>query len=205
MGDVAGKTLLHLQCHFGMDTLSWARLGAQVTGVDFSDEAIRLAQSLSQELNLPARFICSDLYELDSVLQEQFDVVYTSYGVLAWLPDIPSWARIAAARVKPGGFFYIAEFHPFAQVMDDGAEEYRVFYPYFAKDVMTFEVKGSYAEREAQVESKNEYGWNSHPGRDRHFAHRSRADGRVPARVSLQRVPAAAVSAPGREGSVEAR
>jgi len=160
VGNVAGKTLLHLQCHFGMDTLSWARLGAQVTGVDFSDEAIRLAQSLSNELNLPARFICRDVYDLDNVLQEQFDVVYTSYGVLAWLPDIPCWARTAAARVKPGGFFYIADFHPFAEVMDDGAEEYRLFYPYFAKDVMTFEVKGSYAERDAQVESKMEYGWN---------------------------------------------
>ncbi len=127
---------------------------------DFSDEAIRLAQSLSSELNLPARFICSDVYDIDSVLQEQFDVVYTSYGVLAWLPDIRRWARIAAARVKPGGFFYIAEFHPFANVLDDGSGEYRLRHPYFEKNAMKFDVEGTYADREAHVESKVEYGWN---------------------------------------------
>lgn len=160
VGAVAGKTLLHLQCHFGMDTLSWARLGAQVTGVDFSDEAIALAQALAAELKLPARFICSDLYDLDQVLQEQFDVVYTSYGVLGWLPDIPRWAKIVAARVKPGGFFYIAEFHPFALVLDEAAAEYKVRYPYFEKEAMAFPVEGSYANRDAQVESSVEYGWN---------------------------------------------
>lgn len=160
VGDVAGKLLLHLQCHFGMDTLSWARLGAEVTGVDFSDEAVAMAKRLAGELNIPARFLCSDIYALDEVLHEQFDIVYTSYGVLNWLPDIPRWAKIAADRVKPGGFFYIAEFHPFAMVLDDEAENYRLRYPYFEKEVMTFDVQGSYADRSAKVETKKEYGWN---------------------------------------------
>lgn len=160
VGPVAGKSLLHLQCHFGLDTLSWARLGANVTGVDFSNEAITLADQLAQALNIPARFLCSDIYALDDLLQEQFDIVYTSYGVLSWLPDIPRWAKIAADRVKPGGFFYIAEFHPFSWVLDDEAQEYRLRYPYFNRDVMAFQVQGSYADRAAKVETRVEYGWN---------------------------------------------
>src|SRR6266496_3475313 len=88
VGSVEGKTLLHLQCHFGLDTLSWARLGATVTGMDFSEEAIAAARALAAELGIPATFICSDLYRLPEVLDEQFDVVYTSGGVLEWLPDI---------------------------------------------------------------------------------------------------------------------
>ena len=83
VGDVTGKTLLHLQCHFGMDTLAWARRGAIVTGVDFSEQSIALARSLSQELQIPARFYCADIYRLPDVLDDQFDIVFTSYGVLA--------------------------------------------------------------------------------------------------------------------------
>lgn len=88
LGDVAGKSLLHLQCHFGLDTLSWARLGAEVTGVDFSDDAIALAERLSQETGLDARFLCTDIYELPKVLNDKFDIVYTSGGVLFWLSDL---------------------------------------------------------------------------------------------------------------------
>src|SRR5512145_1836222 len=98
VGDVAGKSLLHLQCHFGQDTLSWARLGAQVTGMDFSDEGIKLAKKLAEELRIPARFICCDLYDLPKTLpDEKFDIVFTSYGALCWLPDIKRWAEIAAS------------------------------------------------------------------------------------------------------------
>ena len=160
VGPVAGKSLLHLQCHFGMDTLSWARLGAHVTGVDYSEEAIALANQLASEVNLPGRFICSDIYALDDALQEQFDIVYTSYGVLSWLPDIPRWAKLAANHVKPGGIFYIAEFHPFAMVLDDEAGEYRLCTPYFEKNVMEFKVQGSYANRRGEVKTPVEYGWN---------------------------------------------
>src|SRR5512139_2419139 len=113
LGEVAGKTLLHLQCHFGLDTLSWARRGAAVTGVDFSDKAVGLAQALAREAGLEARFICSDLYALPEVLSGQFDIVYTSYGVLCWLRDLEQWAELIAHFLKPGGVFYIADFHPF--------------------------------------------------------------------------------------------
>lgn len=121
VGDIRGKSLLHLQCHFGLGTLSWARLGASVTGLDFSDQGIELARKIAAELNLPARFVCSDIYAAKSVIAEKFDIVFTSYGVLCWLPDLKKWAEIAAHFVKPGGFFYIAEFHPMTQIMADGS------------------------------------------------------------------------------------
>ena len=153
VGDVAGKSLLHLQCHFGMDTLSWARLGARVTGVDFSDEAVELAQSLSEEIGIDARFILCNVYDLPSILHEQFDIVFTSYGVITWLPDLARWGRVVARYIKPGGVFYIAEFHPFAYVFYDeqDATELRVHYPYFhAGEPLRFE-PGSYANPGAKV------------------------------------------------------
>ena len=162
MGDVAGKSLLHLQCHFGMDTLSWARLGAHVTGVDFSAEAIALARSLSRELALEARFICSDIYALPDVLEEQFDIVFTSYGVLCWLPDLERWAQVIAHFLKPGGVFYIVEIHPFCDVFYDEAEagELRVAYSYFHDpQPMRWESAGSYADRGAHVQHNISYEW----------------------------------------------
>jgi 2-polyprenyl-3-methyl-5-hydroxy-6-metoxy-1,4-benzoquinol methylase len=94
VGDVKGKSLLHLQCHFGMDTLSWAREGAVVTGMDLSDEAIEYAKQLSNELNIPAEFICCNVYDLKDHLDKKFDIVFTSYGVIGWLPDLDKWAEI---------------------------------------------------------------------------------------------------------------
>jgi 2-polyprenyl-3-methyl-5-hydroxy-6-metoxy-1,4-benzoquinol methylase len=111
--DVRGKSLLHLQCHFGMDALAWARHGAIVTGVDLSNDSITLAQSLSKELNIPANFVCSDVLTLPDHLQGQFDIVFTSYGILHWLRDLKRWAQVIAHFLKPGGFFYIVEDHPF--------------------------------------------------------------------------------------------
>ena len=135
VGDIEGKTLLHLQCHFGLDTLSGARLGARVTGADFSETAIEKAKALAQEVGIEARFITSDVYELPNHLDEQFDVVYTSFGVLSWLPDIREWARVVARFVKPGGFFYLAEYHPVMYVFDDApdATEPRIRHPYFER------------------------------------------------------------------------
>lgn len=153
LGDVSRKSLLHLQCHFGQDTLSWARLGAQVTGVDFSDEAIALAQSLAAELNLEACFICSDIYELPDVLDEQFDIVFTSYGVLAWLSDLPRWTGIIAHYLKPGGTFYIVEIHPFTDTLNDWEPEKNlsICYSYFQPDEpMTYDAETSYAEPDAR-------------------------------------------------------
>ena len=118
VGDVSDKTLLHLQCHFGLDTMSWSRLGAKATGVDFSDAAIGRARALNEELGLGVRFINSNIYDLPDVLEEQFDIVFTSYGVLSWLPDIAGWAEVVSHHLKPGGVFYIVEFHPFAAVFE---------------------------------------------------------------------------------------
>lgn len=162
VGDVTGKSLLHLQCHFGMDTLSWARLGAEVTGMDFSDKAITLATSLTEEMQLPAKFICCDLYDLPAHLQGQFDIVYTSYGVLIWLSDLTRWAQITASYVKPGGFFYIAEFHPFAQVFDGSGHGLTLRDPYFHRGPFLYIVDGSYADSEAKMEAVETYEWN-HP------------------------------------------
>lgn len=163
VGDVRGRKLLHLQCHFGMDTLSWAQLGAEVTGVDFSDTAIQMAQELSKEVNLPGRFVCSTIENLPDHLGEEssFDIVFTSYGVITWLPTLKKWAEVIHHYLKPGGIFYIAEFHPFAMVFDDtaGVTDWHIGYPYFNKDVMRFDVEGSYADRNAKVETKISYEW----------------------------------------------
>ncbi|MEO6206504.1 MAG: methyltransferase [Candidatus Limnocylindrales bacterium] len=165
VGDVHGRTLLHLQCHFGIDTLSWARLGATVTGADFSPAAIRLARELAADLGFPdARFIESNLYDLPTNLHETFDVVYTSRGVLGWLPDVAAWARVVAHFVKPGGIFYISEIHPVAQVFENegvGPGELRLRYPYWEhRDPLIFDVQGSYADPTADVGEQKEHGWD---------------------------------------------
>lgn len=164
IGDVSGRTLLHLQCHFGLETLSWARLGAKATGVDFSGRAIEVARSLADELGLPATFVESDLYRLPDVLQETFDVVYTGNGVLGWLPDIAEWGRIVSRFVRPGGRFYILEVHPIVQAMADegvGPGELRLGYPYWEhREPIAIPTRGSYADREAKVETPMEYGWD---------------------------------------------
>lgn len=164
VGDVEGRTLLHLQCHFGLDTLSWARLGATVTGVDFSEAAVAAARQLAADVNLPARFLVSDIEGLPGVLDESFEIVYTSGGVLGWLPDIASWGHVAAKFVRPGGFLYITEIHPVAQVFEnEGVEpgELRLAYPYWShREPLRFEVKGSYADRDTPTEGLVEYGWD---------------------------------------------
>lgn len=148
VGDVTGKSLLHLQCHFGLDTLSWARLGGRVTGIDFSNKAIDIARSLSKELGIEADFICSGVYDLRNNLDGKFDIVYTSAGVLCWLPDLKQWAEIISHFLKPGGFFYILESHPFSHVFDDSENitELKVEHSYFHSPEPTkWEIEGSYA------------------------------------------------------------
>ena len=165
LGDVQGKSLLHLQCHFGLDTLSWAREGAIVTGVDFSERAIATARKLAAETGISARFIEADIYELPERLEGQFDIVFTSYGVLCWLPDIRRWAQVAGRFVRPGGTFYMVEYHPFAGVFDDAADVtgLHVRYPYFPSDKpLRFEDDGTYADRSAKVEHRVMYDW-PHP------------------------------------------
>ncbi len=145
MGSVHGKTLLHLQCHFGLDTLSWANKGAKVTGVDFSDEGIKLAKELSDQLNIPAHFICSDIFELPMLLEQKFDIVYTSYGVLTWLHNLNTWGKTIAHFLKPGGTFYIIEFHPFINMLNSEWTEFSEPYFYKGNSICSVE-SGSYAD-----------------------------------------------------------
>ena len=136
LGPVDGKSILHVQCHFGMDTMSWARLGATATGVDISDAAIDLARELNDELGTGVRFIRSNVYDLPEVLDEQFDVVYTGVGAICWLPDLDAWAAVIARFLKPGGTFYMLDVHPMSLVFDavqgpDGKTDLRPVYSYF--------------------------------------------------------------------------
>ena len=169
VGDVKGKKLLHLQCHFGMDSLNWARLGAEVTGVDLSDVAIKEAKQLNDELGLNAKFICCNVYDLHPKnaessktpplegLGEAFDIVFTSYGTIGWLPDLDKWAEIIATYLKPGGTFYIADFHPVVWMFDD--EFTHIKYSYDNRELIVTENYGTYTDRKADIKGK-EYGWN---------------------------------------------
>jgi len=163
MGNVKGKSLLHLQCHFGLDTLSWAREGAIVTGIDISSEGIRLAKLLAKQANIKANFVETNLYDLPKVLSGKFDIVYTSIGVLCWLNDLREWGKIIASFLKPGGFFYIAEIHPFSMVFDNETKDIKdlqVFYNYFHdSEPMEFTADGSYAKTDKKIEPKKEYEW----------------------------------------------
>jgi SAM-dependent methyltransferase len=161
-----GTTLLHLQCHFGLDTLSWARLGAEVVGLDLSDEAIALARRLAEEVGLSSRaeFVCSDLYDADAHLGDRrFDVVFVSWGAINWLPDLDRWAAIIARHLRPGGTLYVAEMHPFAETIDDEAPKgvIRVRYPYFRDPARPAvdAVHGSYAAPDADTTGLFAYYW----------------------------------------------
>jgi SAM-dependent methyltransferase len=119
LGEVRGRSLIHLQCHFGLDTLSWARLGAEVTGVDFAARAIAAAIELAERAGLRARFVEADLYATPTVVPEAFDIVYTGGGALCWLPDIRAWAGVVSGLLKPGGTFYLHEAHPVLWALED--------------------------------------------------------------------------------------
>ena len=119
LGDVKGKRILHLQCHFGQDSLSLARMGASVVGVDLSDAAIEKARELAAELQLDATFVNCDIYSLKEHLQGEFDLVFTSYGTIGWLPDLNRWAAIVEHYLKPGGSFVMVDFHPVVWMFDN--------------------------------------------------------------------------------------
>ena len=134
VGDVTGQRLLHLQCHFGLDTLSWARLGADATGVDFSPRAIALATGLAKACALPATFVEANVLEVRKQVAGVFEKVVTTAGVLPWLADLNQWAEAIVQMLVPGGDFYLREFHPVVQVFTDqegSAENPRIAYPYF--------------------------------------------------------------------------
>ncbi|TGD59056.1 class I SAM-dependent methyltransferase [Flavobacterium humi] len=159
LGNVSGVKILHLQCHFGQDTLSLAKAGAEVTGVDLSDQAIKTAIEIAQKMNLPATFICSDVYDLPNHLEEKFDIVFTSYGTIGWLPDLDKWAKIVSHFLKPGGKFVFAEFHPVVWMFDDSFQN--IAYNYFNTETIIENTEGTYAEKEAPIKNQT-VSWN-HP------------------------------------------
>jgi len=159
LGDVVGKKLLHLQCHFGQDTLSFARMGAKCTGIDISDEGIKLAKNLNEDLELDASFVCCNVLDTSQFVSEKFDIVFTSYGTIGWLPDLKPWAKMISERLKPGGFFYIVEFHPIAWMFDYTVSPPIMKYGYQQKEPIYEEYEGTYADVNSKMISK-EYGWN---------------------------------------------
>ena len=156
-GDVRGKRILHLQCHFGQDTISLSRLGAEVTGVDLSDKAIENAKRIARETNADATFICCDIYDLPNHLDEQFDFVFTSYGTITWLPDLDKWGQLIAKYLKPGGKFIFVEFHPVVWMFDDNFD--KIGYNYFNVEPIVETENGTYADREASI-SQSYVTWN---------------------------------------------
>ena len=159
LGEVNGKSLLHLQCHFGQDTLSWSRMGANAVGVDLSDEGVKLAKQLNDELQLNARFVCCNVLDTSKHITETFDIVFTSYGTIGWLPDLKPWAKMIFERLNIGGTFYIVEFHPILWMFDYVDGESKMKYHYDRKEVIYDEYEGTYANRTSKIVSK-EYGWN---------------------------------------------
>jgi 2-polyprenyl-3-methyl-5-hydroxy-6-metoxy-1,4-benzoquinol methylase len=157
LGNIKRKNVLHLQCHFGQDSLSMARMGAKVTGIDLSDKAIEKAQELNKQLNLNAKFISCDVYDTLEHINEKFDIVYTSYGTIGWLPDLDKWANIIAKALKPKGKLVFVEFHPVVWMFDDDFT--KIQYHYHNEKPIIEEYTGTYANKEADI--KTDYiGWN---------------------------------------------
>jgi SAM-dependent methyltransferase len=160
VGDVSGQDLVHLQCHFGLDTLGWARRGARVTGLDFSRPAVEAARSIAAQMSLDARFVEGNVYDAVEILDGRvFDIVYTGLGALIWLPDIRRWADVVTRLVRPGGFLYLAEFHPFSTVFGD--DDLSVEHGYFFRpEPQVWDEPGTYADLEAETVNNRTYEWN---------------------------------------------
>jgi SAM-dependent methyltransferase len=156
--DVRGRTLVHPQCHFGEDTLSLARLGAQVTGLDFSAPAIAAARDLAARCELDAEFVEANVYDAAEALGgRRFDIVYTGVGAINWLPDIERWARVMASLTAPGGSLYLAEFHPLTNVFGD---DLTVVSPYFSERPFELAKPGSYADPDAATTHDRTVEWH---------------------------------------------
>lgn len=161
LGELTGRSVLHLQCHFGLDTLRLARQAREVVGIDFSAKAIAFARGLAAELGIAARFVETDLYELPAALDGEFDRVFTSYGAIEWLPDLPRWGELVARYLRPGGAFFIADGHPTMWMFDGEAEDgLHVRYPYFQppEPLEIPPTVGNYADPTATV-TKTAYSW----------------------------------------------
>jgi SAM-dependent methyltransferase len=175
LGPVGGLKILHLQCHFGRDTLTLAQEGAELVGLDFSAPAISAARELADELGLAdrARFVEADVYDALEVIDGHgtFDRVFVTWGTICWIPDVSRWAEIVAAFLKPGGYLYFAEAHPAALIFDDRlASPYGGpagvggmpgwFAPYFTTGPSRIDDPSDYASDTAQLENSVTYDWN---------------------------------------------
>ena len=157
LGNIKGKKVLHLQCHFGLDTISLSRRGALVTGVDFSENAIQKAIQLNNTLRTNVTFLQSDIYKLPEILDEKFDIVFTSYGVVGWLPDIKEWARIVNLFLKPKGEFVLVEFHPVVWMFSYDFK--RIEFNYMDSKPIIEELEGTYTNPDAPIKEKS-ISWN---------------------------------------------
>ena len=157
LGDIKGKKILHLQCHFGQDSISLSRLGAKVTGIDLSDKAIEAAKNLAKQCGTDTEFIISDVYDLPNVLDQEFDIVYTTYGTIGWLPDLEKWAEVISHFLKPGGQLIFVEFHPAVWMYDNDFAS--VKYSYFNEETIIETNEGTYADKTADL-ANVEVSWN---------------------------------------------
>ncbi len=158
LGDINNQHIAHVQCHFGQDSLSMARMGAKVTGIDLSDAAIDKARELNQQLDLDAEFVVSDILTADTVVEKKFDTVFASYGVIGWHPDINRWAQVVSHLLKPGGRLVLAEFHPVIWMFSHDFA--KVEYSYFNRSPIVETVNDSYTDGSQLAQPLTEYGWN---------------------------------------------
>lgn len=162
VGEVQGKSLAHLLCHIGTDTLSWALLGARVTGIDISPESLKYARTLAQRLGIAADFIQADILEVMEKVNRKYDIVFSSTGVLCWIPDIQRYAQTVRHLLNDSGFFYIFDGHPFRSVLVDEAGEAgtdRIQGNYFRKEVWHYDHMGDYTDPEVNI-AAHSYEWH---------------------------------------------
>ena len=157
LGDVTNKSILHLQCHFGLDSISLSKIGAHVTGVDFSNKAIIKAKSLAKTLGTNTQFVESDIYNVPNILNQQFDIVFTSYGTVGWLPNMSKWANVIHHFLKPGGTFIMVEFHPVVWMFSNDFKH--IEFNYMDFNPIIEEEEGTYADKKAPLKTKS-VSWN---------------------------------------------
>jgi SAM-dependent methyltransferase len=162
VGDVQGKSLVHLLCHIGTDTLSWALLGAKVTGIDISPQSLKYAQQIAESMGIDAKFIESDILDVMGKVNQKFDIVFSSTGVLCWLPDIQLYAITVRHLLKEGGFFYLFDGHPFRNVLIDESgtvSSDRIQGDYFRKTVWAYDQMGDYTDPDLLIAMPS-YEWD---------------------------------------------
>ncbi|MCB9197505.1 MAG: class I SAM-dependent methyltransferase [Flavobacteriales bacterium] len=157
LSDIKKKKIIHLQCHFGQDSISLARLGAEVAGLDFSEKAISKAIELSQKENLNIKFVCADVYDATKVIKDKYDIVFTSYGTIGWLPDLNKWANTIKNLLKPGGKLIFVEFHPAIWMFDDNFKE--IQYSYFNREEIIITSSSTYTDG-SNIDEPTSISWN---------------------------------------------